>query len=1058
MQQNVVTIIANNYLPFAKVLCKSFLANHTKGEFFTVLVDEKSVKLNYNEQHIKLIEISDLNLPQEDYFLRQYSVLELATAVKPYVLRYLFESFNLKSVVYLDPDILVTGSLDNIFRDVLNNSIVLTPHMLAPPPDDGNTPSELNIMQSGAYNLGFLGLRNDRTSDHFLRWWAERLATKCIVDPKNGIFVDQRWIDLVPSYFSNVAILRDHTLNVAYWNLHERSVTSEGDCFFVNKRPLRFFHFSGFDPTDVTKLSKHQTRHGLEPRTALAKLTKKYAKELCAAGFIKTNSVANAYAYLPNGIPIGRTMRYVIRTALEKKIKIPSPVRETDAFCRFLMTPTHLFGESRIAPIIFALKSIRPDVVAAFPDDFVGGTTPSRVLEWVETCTESEEGLSSLFHQYGSTLTKVDVVEHALSCWRRRLDLQREFSNAFASEAGVLRYSKWIDSHGVNEEGFTKGDGDVLVKSSRGALKPLMLYVIDNTLQREFPLIFLERDRRRYMDWLNRDALTRDLVSVSDIAWFDGFVTCAPALVASFVLSFGPWFKSTLVGGSTIFDLRNLRDLLELGDSPELTSDLELLYSTPLSASLWAQSEHYYYFNEALRKRYSEGFVNKKGRRSFIAELVRSVSPAPLAQGATISTNLRASEYATKAREFRDDCLSIRKKFSPDSLSIAERLKAEVSNGFRRIDEDSSIGVNLAGYILSPTGMGESCRAMIRTLGASNIRVAQTSLPSLDLDATVGLDSFANGELFKSHDPSNRTNIIVANGDNLNFVKGWLPFSYWQGRHNIGYWVWETDKLPIEYADTSPLAEIWTPSEYSRRAISSSVNVPVSIVPHAIDFDEIDRAREVRDLYGLQKKKLVIGFFFDCKSVIERKNPSAVISALRRAFGTKSRDIVLVLKISSPEYARDEIAKLQSAASDMNVVWVFDKLARHEVLNLMLSLDVYISLHRSEGFGLTIAEAMAMGKPVIASGYSGNLDFMTQQTSSLVETDVIQTERKYGPYPKGTYWGDPKIEHAAHLLNSMLDIDRRIEIGQRGMSYIRKVLDSKEIGKTVRKMLSQVRR
>jgi glycosyltransferase involved in cell wall biosynthesis len=199
---------------------------------------------------------------------------------------------------------------------------------------------------------------------------------------------------------------------------------------------------------------------------------------------------------------------------------------------------------------------------------------------------------------------------------------------------------------------------------------------------------------------------------------------------------------------------------------------------------------------------------------------------------------------------------------------------------------------------------------------------------------------------------------------------------------------------------------------------------------------------------------MVFGFFFDCKSVIARKNPLGVLRAFRIAFGSDARQPVLVLKASSPETAPFEFSQLKHAAKGLNVVWVTEPLSRADSLSLMKSLDVYVSLHRSEGFGLTLAEAMAMGKPVVASAYSGNVDFMTDKDSCLVRTRVVTTERDHGPYPSGTRWGDPDLVHAAEWLAALLTAETRARIGAAAATAVRRRLDPAVVGRRVADLLA----
>ncbi len=171
-----------------------------------------------------------------------YGVTEFATAVKPWLFRTLLAAH--ETVTYLDPDIKVFAPLDDIPVLALEHGIVLTPHLLEPLPRDDLEPSETTILQSGMFNLGFVAVGPKAIP--FLDWWSERLARECIIAPEAGRFVDQRWVDFVPTLFDHV-VQRDPGLNVAWWNLSDRTVRWNGR-WEVDGVPIRFFHFSGYSP------------------------------------------------------------------------------------------------------------------------------------------------------------------------------------------------------------------------------------------------------------------------------------------------------------------------------------------------------------------------------------------------------------------------------------------------------------------------------------------------------------------------------------------------------------------------------------------------------------------------------------------------------------------------------------------------------------------------------------------------------------------------------------------------------------------------------------------
>jgi glycosyltransferase involved in cell wall biosynthesis len=205
---------------------------------------------------------------------------------------------------------------------------------------------------------------------------------------------------------------------------------------------------------------------------------------------------------------------------------------------------------------------------------------------------------------------------------------------------------------------------------------------------------------------------------------------------------------------------------------------------------------------------------------------------------------------------------------------------------------------------------------------------------------------------------------------------------------------------------------------------------------------------------ALPAKKTLFGCFFDTRSIIERKNPAALLRAFRRAF-RKDDAVTLVLKVSHGSAAPAEMQELERLADGLPVLWLRDtRLDDFQMRSLLARLDVYVSLHRSEGFGLALAEAMAVRTAVVATGFSGNLEFMDAECARLVNSREIVTDRSFGPYPRGTRWADPDVEHAAEILRELhLDSALRRELGERGRQRIERDLAPWVIAETAKRLL-----
>lgn len=314
-QTAILTIVSNNYLHFARTMMQSATAHHPAAKMYCVIVDADLSHAKALSSEFEAISVDSLNLPLGDEFFFQYSILELNTAVKPWAIEYLLNQGNDK-VIYVDPDIHFYGPMVEIESALSDGmDIVLTPHLLAPIEDD-LAPSELDIRRSGTYNLGFCSVRDSENTRRFLRWWQGKLTRSCVVDTKSGVFVDQSWIDLVPGLFEGVAILRHPGYNVAYWNLAQRPVTvADSGGYSAGDMPLVFFHFSGLDPFNPERFSKHQNRASLSTLGPAKALVKDYVASVLNNDAKKYFALPYGYGNFENGEKIPDAFRKLYRNS-----------------------------------------------------------------------------------------------------------------------------------------------------------------------------------------------------------------------------------------------------------------------------------------------------------------------------------------------------------------------------------------------------------------------------------------------------------------------------------------------------------------------------------------------------------------------------------------------------------------------------------------------------------------------------------------------------------------------------------------------------------------------
>jgi glycosyltransferase involved in cell wall biosynthesis/SAM-dependent methyltransferase len=377
---NICTIIAKNYVAHARVLAQSYKEHHPEGTCHVLVIDDTEGYIDAASEPFELVRPAQLDIDDYEHMAAIYDVLELSTAVKPWLLRHLLDGRGLERVAYLDPDIRVYDRLDEIERLTGEHGLVLIPHITSPLPRDGKRPSEADILISGTYNLGFISLERSPDTDDLLDWWSERLKTDCVVAPDTGYFVDQRWMDFVHGVMPDYFVLRDPSYNVAYWNLHGRELTYHKGRYFVDGRPLRFFHFSGFDPDHRKRLSKHQTRIEIRRGSALARACNAYADELLAHGYRKVKNWPYSYGVLPNGVTLDSGMHRLYRKgegAPRQSIFTPEGA---DRFVAWLNEPAPVGGEHGVTRYLYEIYSGRPDLRQEFPN--LDGPDAMRLIEW----------------------------------------------------------------------------------------------------------------------------------------------------------------------------------------------------------------------------------------------------------------------------------------------------------------------------------------------------------------------------------------------------------------------------------------------------------------------------------------------------------------------------------------------------------------------------------------------------------------------------------------------------------------------------------------------------
>jgi hypothetical protein len=295
MKTVVLTSCSANHLAQAKNMCDSVIQHNPEYQCYIGLVDRIDGRFDPGAftPH-KIIEAHDLQLGSFPDMASRYNVFELNCAMKSFFAAHVLTSHQPQHIIYLDSDILVFDSLKVIEDALEQHSFLVNPHSTKVYPEDGLLPADRNLLATGLYNAGFFALKNDSHAKEIIDWLNSKMIHQCYDRLSEGLFVDQKWYNLIPLYFKQSHVFTHAGCNVAYWNFHEREVKVIGDRFIVNGVPLVFFHFSGYSMDMPDKISRHQTRY-VEVSEDIRRLMGIYHAALVRSNHQQMMQLPNAY-------------------------------------------------------------------------------------------------------------------------------------------------------------------------------------------------------------------------------------------------------------------------------------------------------------------------------------------------------------------------------------------------------------------------------------------------------------------------------------------------------------------------------------------------------------------------------------------------------------------------------------------------------------------------------------------------------------------------------------------------------------------------------------------
>jgi glycosyltransferase involved in cell wall biosynthesis len=444
--------------------------------------------------------------------------------------------------------------------------------------------------------------------------------------------------------------------------------------------------------------------------------------------------------------------------------------------------------------------------------------------------------------------------------------------------------------------------------------------------------------------------------------------------------------------------------------------------------------------------------IDERARHSLLGTLHGSIALSSESEDRSLETHVYRQDVLARptprrSRKRREFSHEIEPKASAGSSPSHQKGHASRTASKRHSDEESyktdrakkttlsygnfhNNGVNIMGFVKGELGIGEDVRMMATAFSSAEV-------PFCLIDAPLGLNSRARDMRAVKHQlkepaydlsiyslpTSEMIRIVLEDGPRLLL-----------GRYNIGFWQWELPRFPAELADGFRLVhEVWAATSYTSQAFKEFAPVPVLHMP-----------------LGVHVERVPAGF--------ARKNPVATLQAFKQAFSGSNRDVGLVIKCMNIKDGDPAWKKFTELASgDERIVIITEVFDRDQVIGLLNCCDVFISLHRAEGFGRCIAEAMLLGKPVIVTNYSGNTDFTHEDTAFLVDGRMVEVAPQEYRFSKGQHWCDPDVGQAAeHMRRCFEDRNSAARIAQAGKEFVLRNYNPAVVGSRYRKRLQEL--
>ncbi len=605
---------------------------------------------------------------------------------------------------------------------------------------------------------------------------------------------------------------------------------------------------------------------------------------------------------------------------------------------------------------------------------------------------------------------RVSAARFCIDLLRARADLRQQFPTAF-SEGGDGAFARWIADAGANRLGLSRLAQAQIVEllASDFSRRARQAFLTSDEVMAVLPHGLTPAGRIGLLEWFVRRGRKVAHLGLEEVWWLFFQAAEDPVRELQEAYRFTPQWQQLFPDGLTLFGRE--RFAAWFARTYGVEADWVDTSTWPLPTEPAADLRIGYWACEAWRQAWPRALVDVDQAKQWIVWLGSSASALP--------------------ESTRQWCRSL----------DVDRIGAELT----------APGANLLGHFCYPSGLQVSVQSLAKALALNGVALSLRD---------VNIDDRDEPQHARFHDMEAYDVTVVHVQPEPHFRhayerSGLAPRS--PRSYRVAYWYWEFETVPQEWTDLAEqVDEIWTATEFIARGLRERFRQPVRTLMPGVSLAPYTKRGLAH--FGLDAGRYTFLFTFNMMSVMERKNPLGLIRAFRQAF-RPDEPVSLVLKSSFGDRHPQQLQQMRDAVEDASIHIIDELYSSDEILSLMDACDAYVSLHRSEGLGLTMAEAMLMGKPVIATRHSGNVDFMDDTNSLLVDCELVPLGHDIPPYGAELEWANPSEAHAAQLMRRLYEDQAQAKaLGQVAMHSATASLSLEVAGRRIVQRLEEIRR